>query len=48
MAEEEGTKEEGRFELYSTGEALGYISLDQARVLAMEQGLLPAGAPPSP
>ena len=36
MAEEEEKKEEEKFELDSAGEALGYISLDQARVLAME------------
>ena len=36
MAQEEEKKEEEKFELDSTGEALGYISLDQARVLAME------------
>ena len=36
MAEEEGKKEEEKFELDMAGEALGYISLDQARVRAME------------
>ena len=36
MAEEEEKKEEEKFELDSTGEALAYISLDQARVQAME------------
>ena len=32
---EEGKKEEEKFELDSAGQALVYISLDQARVLAM-------------
>ena len=36
MAEEDDKKEEGKFELDSAGQALAYISLDQARVLAME------------
>ena len=36
MVEDEGKKEEEKFEFDSTGEALGYISLDQARVLAIE------------
>ena len=35
MAEYQGKKEEEKFEFDSAGEALGYISLDQARVLAM-------------
>ena len=35
MAEDQGKKEEEKFEFDSAGEALGYISLDQARVLAM-------------
>ena len=35
MAEEQGKKEE-KFDFTREGEALGYISLDQARVLAME------------
>ena len=35
MAEEQGKKEEEKFEFTPEGEALGYISLDQARVLAM-------------
>ena len=36
MAEENDKKEEEKFELDSAGQALAYISLDQARVLAME------------
>ena len=36
MAEEEDKKEEEIFELDAAGQALAYISLDQARVLAME------------
>ena len=35
MAEDEGKKEEEKLELTPVGESLGYISLDQARVLAM-------------
>ena len=35
MAQEEGKKEEEKFEFDAAGEARGYISLDQARVLAM-------------
>ena len=35
MAEDQGKKEEEKFEFDSAGEALGYISLDQARILAM-------------
>ena len=35
MAEEQGKKEEEKFEFTPEGETLGYISLDQARVLAM-------------
>ena len=35
VAENEGKKEEEKFEFTPEGEALGYISLDQARVLAM-------------
>ena len=34
--EEEGKKEEEKFEFTSEGEALGYISLEQARVRAIE------------
>ncbi|MCH8107449.1 MAG: hypothetical protein IIB30_03720, partial [Chloroflexi bacterium] len=34
MAEAEEKKEEEEFEFDSAGESLGYISLDQARVLA--------------
>ena len=36
MAEGEGKKEEEKLEFDSTGQAIAYISLDQARVLAME------------
>ena len=36
MAKEDDKKEEEKFELDSAGQALAYISLDQARVLAME------------
>jgi len=36
MVEDEGKQEEEKFEFTATGEALGYISLDQARVLAVE------------
>ena len=36
MAEDEGKKDEDKLEFDSTGQALGYISLDQARVLAMQ------------
>ena len=35
MVEEEGKKEEDKFEFTPEGEAVAYISLDQARVLAM-------------
>lgn len=36
MAEDEGKKEKEKFEFTSEGEVLGYISLDQARLLAMQ------------
>ena len=36
MANEEGKKEEEKLEFTPEGEALGYISLEQARILAME------------
>ena len=36
MAEEEGKKEEEKLEFDSTGQAVAYISLDQARVLALQ------------
>ena len=36
MAEEPDKKDEEKFELDSAGQALGYISLDQARVLALQ------------
>ncbi len=35
MVEEEGKKEEEKLEFTPEGETLGYISLDQARVLAI-------------
>ena len=35
MVDEEGKKEEEKFDFTSEGESLGYISLDQARILAM-------------
>ena len=35
MANEEGSQQEEKFEFDAAGEALGYISLDQARVLAL-------------
>ena len=35
MAEDQEKKDEEKFEFDSAGQALGYISLDQARVLAM-------------
>ncbi len=35
MVEDEGKKDEEKVEFDSAGEALGYISLDQAQVLAM-------------
>ena len=35
MAEEQDKKDEEKFEFDAAGEALGYISLDQARLLAM-------------
>jgi len=36
MAEDQGDKQEEKFDFTSDGEAVGYISLDQARVLAIE------------
>ena len=36
MAEDEGRKDEEKFELDSAGESLGYISLEQARLLAIQ------------
>ena len=39
MAEDEGKKEEEKFEFAVEGEALGYISLDQARVLVIQHAL---------
>jgi len=44
MAEDQGEKEEQKFEFDSAGEALGYISLDQARVLAMRTAREAPGA----
>ena len=42
MADEADKTEEEKFELDSAGQALVYVSLDQARVLAMDHGLMPA------
>ena len=36
MVEDEGKQDEGKLEFTPEGEALGYISLDQARVLALQ------------
>ena len=36
MVEQEDGKQEDKFDFDSAGEALGYISLDQARVLALQ------------
>ena len=36
MVEENAEKQEDKFDFNSAGEALGYISLDQARVLALQ------------
>ena len=36
MAEEQDKKDDEKLEFDSTGQSIGYISLDQARVLAME------------
>ena len=36
MVDEEGNKEDEKLEFDSAGEALGYISLDQARLLAIQ------------
>ena len=53
MAEDPGKKEEEKFDVTSEGEAVAYISLDQARVLAIEHardntatGVLGALTPP--
>ena len=35
MAEDQGKPEEGKFDFTREGEAVGYVSLDQARILAM-------------
>ena len=37
MAQDEGKKEAEKFAFTSEGEVLGYISLDQGRVLAVQQ-----------
>ena len=42
MAEDQG-KEEEKFDFTSEGEAVGYISLDQARLLAMQTAREPPG-----
>ena len=39
MVEDEGKKEEPKVEFDSAGEAIAYISLDQARVLALQHAL---------
>jgi len=44
MAEDQGKKEEEKFEFDSAGETLGYISLDQARILAMRTAREAPGA----
>lgn len=36
MADDPGSKEEEKFEFTPEGESLGYISLEQARVVAMQ------------
>ena len=36
MADDANSKEEEKFEFTPKGEALGYISVDQARVLAIQ------------
>ena len=36
MAEDQGKKDEEKIEFTPEGEAFGYISLEQARVLAIE------------
>ena len=35
MADEDGKKDEDKVEFASAGQAIGYISLDQAQVLAL-------------
>ena len=44
MVEDEGNKDEEKFEFTAGGEALGYISLDQAQVLAMRTARETPGA----
>ena len=44
MAEDQGKKDEEKFEFTAEGEALGYISLDQAQVLAMRTARETPGA----
>ena len=44
MAEDQGKQEEEKFDFTREGEALGYISLDQARVLAMRTARESPGA----
>ena len=44
MVDEEGIKEDEKFEFDSASEALGYISLDQAQVLAMRTARKTPGA----
>ena len=44
MVEDEGKQEEEKFEFTPEGESLGYISLDQAEVLAMRTARETPGA----
>ena len=47
MVEDEGNKEEEKVEFDATGQAVGYISLDQARVRVIQfahENLVPTSA----
>ena len=44
MTEDQGQKDDGKFDFTREGEALAYISLDQARVLAMRTARETPGA----
>ena len=44
MAEDQGKQEEEKFDFSREGEALGYVSLDQARVMAMRTASETPGA----
>ena len=44
MVEEQGKQEEEKFDFTREGEALGYISMDQARVMAMRTASETPGA----